>query len=231
MYIYPYSLEYATRHDERDLWRESYQLNCDCARTIERLIDENYDGTKLSKDCAKTVLDEYGIDRVNWVLANTIREKDWDGRISQRNKAWAKAYAIPQDTTQFQFVVNSHSGLVNLFADDVRKAWHDLELFSQEHCTGTDEDYDGKVLVLDPAILKDKYKSPDHQLFLATGGFGCSTTARSRTVYGQFLKDGEETQYWRQDFLGVLKDELLPEWAKEKLENIQEPDVGPRMEQ
>ncbi len=121
MGVYPHSLEYATRHDERDLWRESYQLNCDCARAIECSIDENHDGTKLTKDCAKTVLDEYGIDRVNWVLANTIREKDWDGRISQRNKAWAKAYVIPQDTTQFQFVVNSHSGLVNLFADDVRK--------------------------------------------------------------------------------------------------------------
>lgn len=229
MPVYPYSLEYATRHDERDLWRESYQLNCDCARAIERSIDENFNGTKLSKDCAKSVLDEYGIDRVNWVLANTIREKDWDARISQGNKAWAKAYAIPQDTTQFQFVVNSHSGLVNLFTDNVRKAWQELELFSQEHCTGTDEDYDGKVLALDPAVLKDKYKSPDYQLFLADGGFGCSPTARGRAVYGQFLKDGKETQYCRQDFLGVLKDEHLPEWARERLAEIQERNIAPQM--
>lgn len=75
------------------------------------------------------------------------------------------------------------------------QAWQDLELFSQEHCTGTDEDYDGKVLVLDPAILKDKYKSPDHQLFLATGGFGCSTTARGRAVYVTVFKEGQEMTF------------------------------------
>ena len=41
MYIYPYSLEYAIKYDERDLWRESYQANCDCARAIERAIERH----------------------------------------------------------------------------------------------------------------------------------------------------------------------------------------------
>lgn len=115
MGIYPYSLEYAIKYNERDLWRESYQLNCDCARAIERAITENYDGRRLSGACAKTVLGEYGIDRVNWVLANTIHEKSHDGRFSQGNKEWATGFIIPQDTTQLQFVVDSHPGLVNLF--------------------------------------------------------------------------------------------------------------------
>jgi len=39
-------------------------------------------------------------------------------------------------------------------------------------------------------------------------------------VFGYFLKDGEETQYNRSDFVGVLKDEHLPDWAKEKLEEM-----------
>lgn len=73
------------------------------------------------------------------------------------------------------------------------------------------------MLVLKPTILKDEYKTPDFQLFLAEGGFGCSPTARGRKIYGQFLKDGEETNYERQDFLGVLKDERMPDWAREKL--------------
>lgn len=231
MYIYPYSLEYAIKYNERDLWRESYQLNCDCARAIEQAIAENYDGSRLADGSEKAVLGEYGFDRVNWVLANTIREKEHDGRISRENKAWAKSCFIPQDTTRFQFVVNSHPGLTNHFVDDVRRAWRELGLFDKSHCTGMDEDYEGKVLVLNPAVLKDEYKSPDHQLFLADSGFGCSPTARGRAVYGRFLKDGEETVYNRQDFIGVLKGKHLPDWAREKLAEIQAHDTGPQMGQ
>lgn len=91
--------------------------------------------------------------------------------------------------------------------------------------------FEGKVLVLKPTILKDEYKTPDFQLILAESGFGCSPTARGRAVYGQFLKDGEETVYNRQDFIGVLKDEHLPDWAREKLAELQAPfqDSGQEM--
>lgn len=76
MYIYPYSLEYAIKYNEREQWRESYQANCDCARAIESAINENYDGFRLADGCEKAVLGEYGLDRVNWVLANTIHKKE-----------------------------------------------------------------------------------------------------------------------------------------------------------
>lgn len=127
--------------------------------------------------------------------------------------------------------MNSHPGLTNLFVNDVRKTWRELGLFDKKHCASTGEDYDGKVLVLDPTVLKDQYKSPDFQLFLADGGFECSPTARGRRVYGKFLKDGEETSFYRQDFIGVLKDEHLPDWARERLAEIQTRDSGPQMGQ
>lgn len=222
MHIYPYSLAYAIKYNERDLWRESYQLNCDCARAIEQAIAENYDGSRLADGCEKDILGEYGFDRVNWVLANTIHEKEQDGRISRGNKEWAKGFHIPQDTTQYQFVVDSHPGLLNLFVNDVRRDWQALGLLDKGHCTGRNEDYIGKVLVLKPTVLKDEYKTPDFQLFLAEGGFGCSPTARGCKVYGRFLKDGEEAHYDRQDFLGVLKSEHLPDWARTKLTELQE---------
>lgn len=56
MYIYPYSLAYAIKYNERDLWRESYQLNCDCARAIKQAIAENYDGSRLADGSEKAVL-------------------------------------------------------------------------------------------------------------------------------------------------------------------------------
>ena len=36
--LYIYSLSEAVRSNEKDLWRESYKENCDCARAIEKTI-------------------------------------------------------------------------------------------------------------------------------------------------------------------------------------------------
>ena len=32
--LYRHSLKEAVRHEEKDLWRESYKINCDCAMAI-----------------------------------------------------------------------------------------------------------------------------------------------------------------------------------------------------
>lgn len=87
--LYIWSLDYAVRSNERDLWRESYRENCDCARAIERAINENYRDNCLN-DCIQPIIERYGFDRVNWVLANTIQEKQDDGRFSQENQDLGK---------------------------------------------------------------------------------------------------------------------------------------------
>ena len=76
------------------------------------------------------------------------------------------------------------------------------------------------MVVINPYIFKDEYKTPEDQLFLAESGFGCRPDSRGRKVFGQFLKDGEKTHYQRSDIVGILKDEYLPEWAKEKLDEL-----------
>ena len=90
--VYLWSLQEAQKLNEVDLWRESYKENCTCARAIEQCIDENYADNRLNTDAAKGIIDRFGFNRVNWVLANTIQRKDFDGRISQTNKEWAKGF-------------------------------------------------------------------------------------------------------------------------------------------
>ena len=46
----------------------------------------------------KEVMGKFGAERVQFILANTIRHKDSDGRISQDNKAWAKTIPMPEDS-------------------------------------------------------------------------------------------------------------------------------------
>ena len=112
--LYLWSLEEAIRNNEKDLWRESYKENCDCARTIEKAITDayNYEKSCLTA-CAKPVIEQYGFDRVNWVLANTVQQKKEDGRFSQENKAWARQIYIPHDEVRWHFCVESHPGLTD----------------------------------------------------------------------------------------------------------------------
>lgn len=226
--LYTWSLEDAVRSNERDLWRESYKENCECARAIERAITEAHDYQNHHlNDAAAPVIEQYGFDRVNFVLASTIQEKSHDGRFSHQNKDWASCFYLPADEGRWQYCVDSHPVLANAFLDQVRKAWDALSLHDASHCESEQDgeiDYTGRVLVLKPDILKDEYKTPDYQLFLADGGFGCKPNSRGRKVFGKFLKDGEDTHFYREDFAGILKDEYLPEWAAEKLQEMNEPE-------
>lgn len=65
--------------------------------------------------------EQFGFDRTLYVLANTVRQKDHDGRISRDNKAWATTIPVSEDKNSFgddrssAFVVDSHPGLSDLF--------------------------------------------------------------------------------------------------------------------
>lgn len=218
--VYLWSLSEAKKLGEVDLWRESYKENCSCARAIEKCIENGYKDNCLNTDAAKDIIDTFGFNRVNWVLANTIQRKAADGRFSPENKSWAKNLYIPKDETAWHFEVDSHPGLTDLFVNRIRKEWQALGLFDRSHCT-EETDYEGKLLVMNPSTLKDQYKTPDFQLFFATSGFGCDPTKLGTAVYGFFLKDDEHTNFRRSDFIGVIKDECIPEWAQEKLQSMQ----------
>ena len=72
-------------------------------------------------------------------------------------------------------------------------------------------DYTGKILVMNYDALKPEYRSRPYQLWLATGGFGCSPTARGRRVFATSLYDGEQSSFYRQDFTGIIKPEVWEE--------------------
>lgn len=216
--LYRWSRSDAVELCELADWRDSLRENRECARAIEQVIATHYHDNILD-DCAKEIIDRFGFDRVNWVLANTLQEKNHDGRFSNENKQWAAEFYIPNDDTRWTFCVESHPGLTNLFVDQTRHAWQALGLFDRSHCS-EEANYTGKLLILAPSALKDEFKTPEYQLFLAQSGFGCSPTASGQKVFGRFLFDGENTHFNRSNFIGVIKEEYIPEWATEKLAEL-----------
>ena len=225
-FLYPYSSTDARERNELPLWRDSHKANIACRNAIEDTIRQNFDGMYLNEDCLKPVLDEYGYKRTAWVLANTLHELKWDGRFSTTNKRWAEKIYIPADLNHnSDFVVRSHPAVLDGFVDLYRKAFQKLGLFSVEHCVGDcdEQDFTGKVLVLSPDTLKESCWSKENQLWYAHDGFGCSPHAIGRSVRCTCPGDGEMTRWNRNEFIGVLKDEFLPEWAREKLSELTAP--------
>ena len=198
-YLYPYSAAEARERNELPLWRESHRANIACRNAIEDAIRQSFDGMNLQTDCLKAVLDEYGYKRTAWVLANTLHELKRDGRFSYANKHWAEKIYIPTDLNHnSDFVVRSHPAVLDGFVSFYRKAVQALNLFGAEHCVG------------DRA-----------ELLYAQSGFGCKPHSSGRAVFATSLADGETARWNREDFVGVLDDKFLPEWAKPKLAELQ----------
>ena len=229
-YLYPYSAKEARERNELSLWREGHRANIACREAIEDAIRRSFDGMHLDKDCITPVLDEYGYKRTAWVLANTLHELKWDGRFSPANKQWAERRYIPQDERHnAEITVRSHPAVLDGFVSFYRKAVQALNLFGAEHCVGdrAEQDYTAKVLVLSPDTLKESCWSQENQLWYAHDGFGCSPHAIGRSVRCTCLGDGEMTRWNRDEFIGVLDEQFLPEWAQEKLAEL----TAPRQEE
>ena len=223
-YLYPYSAKGARERNELSLWRESHRANIACREAIEDAIRQNFDGMHLDKDCTSLVLEKYGYKRTAWVLANTLHELKWVGRFSPANKQWAERRYIPQDERHnAEITVRSHPAVLDGFVSLYRKAVQALNLFGAEHCVGdrAEQDYTGKVLVLSPDVLREQYWGQKYQLLFAQSGFGCKPHSSGRAVFATSLADGETARWNREDFVGVLDDKFLPEWAKPKLAELQ----------
>lgn len=162
------------------------------------------------------------------MLANTVQQLDGDSRISGQNQSWASQTYIPPDKRNtMEFIVTGHPAVVDRVVDQYRRAYQALGLFSPSQCRPDSFerlDYEGKVLVLSPDVLKESYWNERAMLWYAHDGFGCSPHAIGRSIRCTCLGDGEMTRWNRADFIGVLKDEFLPDWAAEKLAELKDID-------
>ena len=226
-YLYTDSFETAQSQDETALWRASHMDNVACKKAIEKAILENFDGTHLDANCAGKVIKEFGFRRVKWVLANTLREK-----YLRKDQAWASQTPVPPHIRNIEFAVDSPPAGLDAFVALYRKAYQKLGLFTEEHCepnSRSELDYEGKVLVLSPDILKESYWTPQDQLWYALSGFGCSPSAIGRSIRCTCLGDNEETSWNRVDFIGVLREEYLPDWAAPRLAELRGQQAGMQM--
>lgn len=128
--VYPYPASYSHEHGELNQYRASNEANMACKKAIEEAIRDHYRGYSLDgKAAVAEVVHAFGTERTMYILANTVQQKDWDGRISPSNKDWAKSIPIEKNPDAWgedrnsHLVVDSHPGLTDLFISAFRKEY------------------------------------------------------------------------------------------------------------
>ena len=124
--VYPYPADHAREQGELDVYRASFRANVSCKEAIEAAIRDNYHDNRLDTAAVGQVAEQFGQERMLYVLAATVHHFDYDGRISRDNKRWANTIPVYENKDgmdsdrSVQFVVGSHPGLTDLFLTQAR---------------------------------------------------------------------------------------------------------------
>lgn len=137
--IYRETANYAYEAGEMEAYRASLAANEECRRAIEAATSSNYGDNRLDADAAvKSVLEQFSPERVRYVLANTIQQKDFDGRIPHPLKEWAKSVDVcPENASRF-LVDKPNPGLTALFVDAFRQQTEAQKDVTSEKATERD---------------------------------------------------------------------------------------------
>ena len=120
--LYGGTFEYAKANGEENLYRQSLQANIECKHEIEQAIRNNFDGMHLNKGFENALIEKFGLERMRYVLANTVQENDWDGRYSPETKEWAKSVTVTEKSDhRSQFAIGTHPAVLDGFINRVRK--------------------------------------------------------------------------------------------------------------
>ena len=124
--VYRNPLDYAVKHGEEKGYTASRRLDRECREAIERTIQENFDGMYLKHDIVKPLAEQYGSERIAFVLANMLQQEPWDRRFSNDNKAWAFRFSIPENIVHGidinrEMIISSQPTVLNGFIDVFRR--------------------------------------------------------------------------------------------------------------
>jgi len=109
---------------EMNQYAESLRKNVSCTELIYKAVNDCYMGDYRYdfRAAVKEAVDQFGSERVSWVLANTVQRKDFDGRFTANNKEWANTFPIPDNRQNAYFMVETHPALLDAFIRYHREA-------------------------------------------------------------------------------------------------------------
>lgn len=127
---------------EAEITRLNNGIRLECKQEIEKQIAEKYNGFSVPQNTVSEIVEKYGIDCVQFVLANTIVQAWKEGRFSLRNKEWASSILTEGEWSN-TLILNTHPTILDGFTNQVRNLQHKKEQVVQEQLT-----LDGHLCIL-----------------------------------------------------------------------------------
>lgn len=120
--VYLETWGYAEKHGELEDYRNSHTLSEECKYAIDEAIRNNFDGMHLKSGFEDGLIQKYGIERIAYLLATTIRAHDYDGRYSHANKEWANSMRVSaSENERNDCCLNIHPAVLDGFTDRIRE--------------------------------------------------------------------------------------------------------------
>ena len=119
--IYLQNRAWAEMHGEIEQYNAAHAANRACASAIDRGIALHYDGSIVPRGIVQDAIKEFGAARVQYVLAQTVKAKAWDGRFSYGNKEWSGQIPTCEDRDKWECACRSHPGILDVVITQARE--------------------------------------------------------------------------------------------------------------
>lgn len=144
-----YKKEQEKKAKEAEITRLNNGIRLECKQEIEKQIAEKYNGFSVPQNTVSEIVEKYGIDCVQFVLANTIVQAWKEGRFSLRNKEWASSILTEGEWSN-TLILNTHPTILDGFTNQVRN-----QLVSPYQDNMLRITNDGRKLALDQRLINE----------------------------------------------------------------------------
>lgn len=161
--------------DKAPVPKPAPQKPVNIAADIDKAIsDSNYELYRYNlKQAAATVIEEHGAEKVSRTLAEYISRHDYDGRISEKNKEWAKSFDIPEN--RYPPVFHTHPTVLDGFITEAQVQIKALEKTVEQSEL--------------PDVCKDKFLLPVERVELRDDYRGIPETKYYNSSVNEFFVD------------------------------------------
>ena len=123
--LYLKTARYAREHGESEQYHRSHELNNACREEMDKTISENFDGMHLKEGFERELMERYGRERVEYLLATTVKENAWDGRYSRENREWADSIPVSEsESERIACCLHSHPVVIDGLIQRIRRNGH-----------------------------------------------------------------------------------------------------------
>lgn len=162
--------------DKAPVPKPAPQKPVNIAADIDKAIsDSNYELYRYNlKQAAATVIEEHGAEKVSRTLAEYVARHDYDGRISEKNKEWAKSFDIPEN--RYPPVFRTHPTVLDGFITEAQ-----VQIKALEKAVSQSEL---------PDVCKDKFLLPVERVELRDDHRGIPETKYYDSSVNEYFVDG-----------------------------------------